>query len=196
MRQIRTLCHRLVRALADRTGLAATEFALLLPPMLLIFFGMLEGSDLLTMNRRLAHTANTVADLAARERTITHAQVTDLLAGARRLLEPTDTSTLNITIVSVIVAGTPARPTVHWSRNISGGTPYAAGSPYNGLDNNASLNPAMSFIVVEVDYVYDSGLTSRVFHRPYSIEYESKRTPRKSTRVQLCTDATPAVCTT
>ena len=73
-------------SLADRSGLAATEFAVLLPVMILIFFGMLEGSDNLTVSRRLAHTANTVGDLAARERTIPYSQLTDLMAGARRLL--------------------------------------------------------------------------------------------------------------
>jgi len=182
--------------LADRRGLAATEFAMLLPVMLLLFFGMLEGSDLLIMNRRLAHTANTVADLAARERTVTHAQLNDLLVGARRLLEPTDTSTLTITVVSVVSSGTPARPTVHWSRDSNGATPYAAGANYVGLGNQATLNPAMSLIVVEIDYTYDSGLTSKVFRRPYVIAFDSKRIPRKSSRVQLCTNATPAVCTT
>jgi len=181
---------------ADRRGIAATEFAMLLPVMLVLFFGMLEGSDLLIMNRRLAHTANTVADLAARERNISYAQLNDLLVGARRLLEPTDTSTLTITVVSVISSGTPARPTVHWSRNSNGATPYAAGTNYVGLGNQATLNPAMSLIVVEIDYTYDSGLTSKVFHRPYVIAFDSKRIPRKSPRVQLCNDAVPAVCTT
>ncbi|MEQ1930676.1 MAG: TadE/TadG family type IV pilus assembly protein [Parvularculaceae bacterium] len=184
-----------LRLLSNRDGLAATEFALILPVLLLMFFGMLEGSDILTVSRRLSHTANTVADLAARERTINHTELNDMLVGARRLLEPTNTSTLNITVVSVISAGSPARPTVHWSRDINGATPYAAGVPYMNLSNTASLNAASSLIVVEIDYTYDSGLTSEVFHRPYTFDFEAKRLPRKSTRVQLCNTATPVVCT-
>jgi Flp pilus assembly protein TadG len=178
----------------NRDAIAATEFALFLPVMLLIFFGMVEGADLLTINRRLAHTANTVADLAARERNVTHAQLADMLVGARRLLEPTNTSTLNIRVVSVIKSG--GQPRVHWSRDLTGATPYAANTLYTGLANSNSVNAAASLIVVEIVYTYDSGLTSQVFHRPYLFEKEAKRMPRKSTRVQLCNDATPAVCTT
>lgn len=187
--------RRLKHAWANRDGLAATEFAMFLPVMILMFFGMLEGSDLMTANRRLAHTANTVVDLAAREITLSHSQLNDMLVGARRLLEPTDTSTLNITVVSVISAGSPAQPTVHWSRDINGLTPYAAGSVYANLDDNTTLNPISSLIVVEVTYTFDNGLTSKVFDRPYEFLRQAKRWPRKSARVQLCTDASPAVCT-
>jgi Flp pilus assembly protein TadG len=188
--------RRLTRALRDRNGLAATEFALFLPILLMLFFGMLEGADLLTVNRRLAHTANTIADLTARERTINHAQFNDMLTGARRLLEPTDTSTLSIRVVSVISSGTPARPTVHWSRDQNGATPYAAGAPYTGLTNAASLNNGSSLIVVEVTYNHVNGLTSQVFSRPYHFFRTAKRWPRKSTRVQLCNNGSPPTCTT
>lgn len=183
------------RALKDSAGIAALEFALFLPIMLLLFFGMLEGADLLTVNRRLAHTANTIVDLTARERTISYSQFDDMLTGARRLLEPTDTSQLTIRVVSVIASGTPAQPTVHWSRDQTGATPYPAGTPYSGLTNTAALNAGSSLIVVELDYRHVNGLTSEVFSRPYRFVRTAKRWPRKSTRVQLCNDGAPPVCT-
>jgi Flp pilus assembly pilin Flp len=186
----------LARWAKNRDGIAAVEFAMLIPVMALIFFGMLEGSDLLTVNRRLAHSANALADLASQEPEVDYDQVDDMILGARRLLEPTSISTLSFRLVSIVDdPDNPGNPIVHWSRDQDGGTPYAAGSSYNGLDSNTSLNSIASLIVVEVDYIYDSGLTAKVFDRPYTFSRNAKRWPRKSTRVQLCNMASPAVCT-
>lgn len=192
-----TAFPRAVRAAARcRNGIAATEFALILPLMALIFFGMLEASDLLTVKRRLANASNSLVDLIAQEPTITAAQIDDSVIGVTRLLEPTDTSTLEINIVSLVKGPNPGdRPRVHWSRDKNGAAPYAVGDVYDKLEDETTLNPSASLLVVEFDYAYDSGLTGQVFSTPFDFSQRAMRWPRKSARVQLCQTADPATCT-
>lgn len=185
-----------LQAAKCRSGIAATEFALVLPLMALLFFGMLEASDLLTVKRRLANASNSLVDLIAQEPSITAAQLDDSIIGVTRLLEPTNTSTLTIKIVSVIKGPNPGdKPTVHWSRDEDGATPYLAGAVYAGLDDETTLNSNASLLVVEFDYEYDSGISGRVFQTPFDFAQKAARWPRKSSRVQLCATADPATCT-
>ena len=53
------------RFLCDRCGLAAVEFALILPVMLTLYFGGVEVTNMLVANRRVTSVAYTAADLAA-----------------------------------------------------------------------------------------------------------------------------------
>jgi Flp pilus assembly protein TadG len=184
------------RLLGDRRGIAATEFAVILPVMGLLFFGMMEGSDLLLVSRRLSNASNSLADLVSQQPQLTHSDVASIMTGMKNQLEPTDTSTLVMRVVSVIRdPSDPTKARVHWSRDHLGNTPYSAGSVYAKIDNPQSINSMASLIVVEFEYDYTSGLTSKVFHAPYEFSRQTKRWPRVSPRVQLCTNATPAVCT-
>lgn len=186
-----------IRFGSERSGLAAVEFALILPVMVLMFFGMLEASDLFTVNRRLANAANSLVDLAAHEPTITHAQLDDIIVGVTRILEPTDTSTVEMRVISISKGSNVAdQPTVHWSRDQDGGEPYVQGSTYTGLDDNLSLNANSSLMIVEIEYTYVSGVGGRVFTLPFEFEHKAKRWPRKSTEVQLCATTDTATCTT
>ena len=180
----------------DRSGIAATEFALILPLMALLFFGMLEASDLLTVKRRIENASNSLADLVSQEPTIEIAEVNDSIVGVKRLLEPTDLSTFSVRIVSLVKGPNPGDPvTVHWSLDDQGDEPYAPGSVYTGLGSDASVRSEASLLLVEMNYEYESGLTSQVFSTPFDFAQKAKRWPRKSSRVQLCASSDPASCT-
>lgn len=179
-----------------RNGIAATEFALILPLMALLFFGMLEASDLLTMKRKVANAANSLVDLVSQEPTIEAAEVNDSITGIRRLLEPASASDFSVRIVSLVKGANPGDPvTVHWSLDENGDEPYAPGDVYDKLDEDASVRSEASLLVVEMDYEYNSGFSGRVFTMPFDFAQSAKRWPRKSARVQLCQSSDPASCT-
>lgn len=188
------------RALAafprSNQGVAAVEFGLVLPVMVLLFFGMMEASDLMTVKRRIANAANSLSDLVSHDPAITRGQIADSIVGVKRLLEPTDTSGLNIRITSVLKGPGPTDPvTVHWSIDEDGGTPYPAGDVFTKLTNEDMVNSVASLIVVEMDYTYVSELGGRVFTTPFAFDQMARRWPRKSPRVQLCASSDPATCT-
>lgn len=180
-----------------REGMAAAEFALLLPFLGVLFFGMLEGSDILTVDRRIANASNAVADLVAQQTDITNAELDQLVIGVRRILEPTPASQFSVRVVSLIRdPSDPTRVIVHWSRDDLGTVPYAAGSVYDRLDDDTTVNAISSVIIAEVTYTYSSQLTDQVFSNPFMFSKSAKRWPRQSLRVNLCQNPDRTNCTT
>lgn len=186
-----TELRRLARA---ESGLAATEFALLLPVMVTLFFGLVEVSDAMTVNRKVAISANTLADLVAQTEQIEVDQMDDLFGGVLTIVEPNDPAGMQLTLVSV-VQDVDGDPIVHWSRNHAGATPYVPGADYTGLDDATVLTSSGSLIVVEMTYNYSPSLTSYFVSAPIVFDRTSIRLPRLSSRVQLC-DANGENCTT
>ncbi len=168
-----------------RNGLAATEFALLLPVMVVMFFGLIEASNAMTVNRRVAISANMLADLAAQSEQLFENEITDLFEGVIDVLEETDGSTIQMSLVSVVLDGD-GNPVVHWSRDRTGAAPYAAGADYTKLDNNDVVSASASLIIVEMIYAYDTDLTSYIIRSPIEFRQQSIRWPRVTNRVQLC----------
>jgi hypothetical protein len=184
------------RRLSNDSGIAAVEFALTLPMTLLLFFGSLEASDLLTVKRRVANASNSLADLVSHDPTITAAQIQDSIIGVRRLLEPTDSSSLQVNISSVVVGPNPGDAvTVHWSIDHHGNAPYPADSVFTKLEDPTVVRNVASLIVVEMSYTYVSRLSGRVYQVPFEFNQTASRWPRRSPRVQLCATSDPATCT-
>ncbi len=182
------------RALRCRDGSSATEFALLLPIMVFLFFGLVEASDAMTVSRKVTISGNTMADLTAQSTLITRDDLDNLLTGVVTILEPSNTATLQINIVSVVLDN--GNPVVHWSHDNNGAAPYSAGAPFVGLDDNDVLDPNSSLIVVEINYPYTSSFSHFVIKGPINFGRTSVRWPRQVRRIQLCTDVALTNCTT
>ena len=181
------------RAAKCQKGTAATEFALLLPILVFLFFGLLEASDAMTVNRKVAISGNTLADLTAQSTELSLVDVDNLFTGTETILDPADTTALQMNIVSIILDN--GNPVVHWSRDNNGNTPYTAGDPYTGLIDNTVLNAANSLVVAELTYPYTSNLSHKVIGSPINFSSSAVRWPRLSSRVQLCQDVAKTNCT-
>src|SRR5207244_552221 len=81
-----TLARHVADFLADHRGLSAVEFALLLPLMLTLYLGGVEVSNGVAADRKVAITARTVADLAARMTTISNADMTNILGASSAVI--------------------------------------------------------------------------------------------------------------
>lgn len=79
-------------------GVAAMEFAFVLPLLIVLFLVIVNLSQYVTMNRRLAVAANLVADLVTRNREVTGPLLTDYLAAAEIALWPAGTGNLSVSI--------------------------------------------------------------------------------------------------
>ncbi|MEM9013874.1 MAG: TadE/TadG family type IV pilus assembly protein [Pseudomonadota bacterium] len=175
---------------ASTSGLAALEFALILPLLLTLFFGVVEGSDALSKSRKVALAVNTLADLTAQETEILASEADDLFDGIEQIIgNGGDSATIRLLSV---VLNEDDDIVVHWSRDNSGAEPYTPGSAYNDLPNNALLDPNASIVVAEIEFAYTSNLT-HLFVSSINFDRQSTRWPRRSTRVQLCTS--PGNCT-
>lgn len=130
-----TRCRRASRTLVKRfwnhnSGVAAVEFALILPLMILLYFGTVEASRAVAYDRRLTSAAAALGDLVSQSnKSLTNAQLTDYFTAARITMVPYDADDLQqiATCVQVDSAG---NAIVIWSRADNGATAHVVGDPY------------------------------------------------------------------
>jgi Flp pilus assembly protein TadG len=85
---------------ADRRGVAAIEFALILPLLVTAYFGTVELTRIVDMNRKLSQFARTVADLSGRADNPkpSASDMATITTAATAILRPLDTSSLQIIV--------------------------------------------------------------------------------------------------
>lgn len=79
-------------------GIAAVEFALIVPIMATLFIGAVELSQAITANRRVTQVGSTTGDLVARATDVSDTDVLDIMKVGSYLLAPYSTSGLKVDI--------------------------------------------------------------------------------------------------
>src|ERR1700755_1455005 len=100
---VRLCRQRLVALWRDRSGVAATEFAVIVPLMLVLFFGVVEFSTGVAVDRKVTLVARTLSDLVSQNTSVTDTQFTNIFNAGTRVMSPYTTapysaSTLHSTI--------------------------------------------------------------------------------------------------
>lgn len=86
----------------DKNGVAAVEFALILPAMLLIFFGVTEVSQMLNARAAVTNIAAVTADLVAQKSAITGGEISNVFGAAETMLYPHDAEAAHIKVSSIV----------------------------------------------------------------------------------------------
>lgn len=167
-----------------RDGLAAIEFAMLAPIMLLIYFGLTEFTQAYMANRRANHMASIVADLIAQGETTNTAELQRAFDMGPLVLKPFKADDLSIRVTSVTwMNGKGA--VVDWSR-----------SSNNGLNNfkkndvitvpEKLISNGESLIIGESRYVYEVEI-ARVIAQPLTFQRRYYLKPRSTDKI-TCSD--------
>jgi Flp pilus assembly protein TadG len=174
----------------DEKGIAAVEFALILPLMLMIYLGLVELSRGMRTAQRLDLVAHTLADLTAQQLTggtntgqagLTEADMNSIFAAANTLMAPLPTGTLRMTISEVNItsptAGTWQARTI-WTTTRNAGTPRpctvlggadvppvsSTTMPTSYIQVTNGVNPSTGpVIVADVTYSYSPGVHFEFF---------------------------------
>ncbi len=80
------MLRRAASCLSDRRGLAAVEFALIAPVMMIMFYGVVELSSAIDCNSRVARVSSTVADLVAQSPAVSTADTTNIFNAANAII--------------------------------------------------------------------------------------------------------------
>lgn len=174
------------RFAGGREAVAAVEFALILPFMLLLFLGTLEASSLITVDRRINIISGTVGDLVARwdpeAGTMTSATMTDYFRASEGIITPYSTGGL-LQVVSVIEVEADGDTLVRWSRGYNGGSARTVNDPYPDIPTNLKAVATPGFIVAsEVSYEYRPVL-GIIFSEQLNLYSESFYLPRFETYI-------------
>ena len=156
-RRIASLGQRMRR---DKDGVAAVEFALLLPLMLAMYMGCVELSSGYSCLRKVDGLARALSDLSSQApSTIDAAAMAEIVASAKGVLQPFDTTVARIAISSILVpnpvpANAPLKAYMDWSYTNNGGTARPCGLQANGAVPGGYMNAGRSAIVADVGYDY------------------------------------------
>lgn len=175
-KSLRFFQNAALRFSRDTKAVAAVEFALILPILLLTYIGTAEVSRLIIMDRRLAVVAGAVGDLVARaDGSLPSTVLDDYFEAAEFTMAPYPAGTLKQVVTSVYVNNA-GKAKVRWSRGFNGGVKYAKNSIYALPPEMANQSKKKYLIIGEattqwvpiVDFIFQSGFTleKTYFYRP------------------------------
>jgi Flp pilus assembly protein TadG len=141
-----------LRAFArSRDGIAAVEFAALLPFMLMMYIGGVEVSDAIIINLRIGNTVETVTNLTTQYTVIHNADMTGVLNAASAIMSPISTTGLVVT-VSEVTTNAQGQGAVTWSDSLNG-TARPVGQ---SVTLPVSLQTAnVTYVWTEASYTYN-----------------------------------------
>jgi Flp pilus assembly protein TadG len=168
----------LARLRACQSGLSAVEFALILPAMVTVFFGIGEITSFVQASNRMTKVAASIADLVAQDSAIDDAEMADILLCADAIMQPFPAGTMSVRVTSV-VADASGTTTVEWSdaRNTTERSTGSSITVPNGV-----VSPGMGVILTEVSYTYTSSFGMFLTQGIEATDSFYAR-PRRSTKV-------------
>jgi Flp pilus assembly protein TadG len=149
------LLRNLRRFGAGRAGLAAVEFALLLPMMVALLLGSVDLINAMDVSRRVQNVAASLADVVSRDTEVSDAEVTGLWSAANLLMYPMTANTMSERITSISVTS-PTMATVVWSEAHNGYEPLSVNSTVALPEG--MMTAGTSVIMTETRYPYSSPL--------------------------------------
>jgi len=113
----------------EDSGVAALEFAIIAPVLILLFLGTIEISLAIAVDRKVSRISSSVADLITRTELtdIPPSEMNEFVKIAERIMFPYDDQ-VAITIVGIDVVG--GNSVVRWRYTSGGGSAPAPGQPF------------------------------------------------------------------
>jgi Flp pilus assembly protein TadG len=166
------------------------------PLMLMMFFGTVELSSGVAVNRKISLVTQTLADLGSRYTTVADSDVTNFINIGKAMMQPYPAAPLNATISEIYIDPSTGAARVQWSK---GAAPRAVSSsvivPANLIARDAQNKVIANqyLIFTEANYLYTPAVGYLMAPSGVTLSDKSFMRPRQST----CVYYSPATaCTT
>jgi Flp pilus assembly protein TadG len=183
---VRSLRASFSRLLSQESGIAAVEFAMILPILVVLWIGGVEVTSGLSVDRRLNNFASTMGDLVSRTKQIPYSRIEDIFDLAEAALFPYAATGITMR-VSAVTIQTNGNTKVAWSR-ARGMTAHAKDAQVNS-SVPAALRPVSTtesqIIMAEVFYTYQPTI-GYVITSDVELEDRMYFVPRVSSKVKIC----------
>jgi Flp pilus assembly protein TadG len=197
------LRFRVARAVAelskDCRGVAATEFVMIVPLMMVMFFGVVEFSSGVAVDRKVTLVARTLSDLTSQSTTVTDTDLSNFFAASIGIMTPYSASPTQSTITELYVDPTTHQARVQWSKastfNSSGNVVLGASthSPGDIVTVPTALKVDGTYLIwSEVSYKYVPAVGYVMAKTGVTLSDLTYTRPRQSSCVRYKT----TVCTT
>ena len=144
---------RLWRRFRDaRDGVAAVEFAMVLPFLVLAYVGMVDVVQLVMTNRKVTQLTSTLSDLTARLPAVPVTEMTNIFNAASTVLLPYDARKASMTVSSIVVDAKGVGRVCWVSSDPAGSSPLKRGDTVP-LPDSAKV-PKTSVIMASASYSF------------------------------------------
>jgi Flp pilus assembly protein TadG len=188
----------------DRRGIAATEFAVIVPIMLVLLFSTVEFCSGLAVDRKVSLVARTIANLTSQGTNASVSDLTNFFGAANLIMVPYVQPTYpapNMTISELYIDPSSGVARVQWSW---GSAPRGLSSVVSIPSSMIATDPTTHAIIPnqyiifsEVNTVYTPSLGSfGMMHGAVTLSDVAYALPRQSTCVFYPSTPSPANCPT
>ena len=189
MRRARTMTRALR---ADRRGAAAVEFAIILPVMLVLFFGTIELSNGVAVDRKVTLAARTLSDLTSQVTSVSSTDFTNSYYVATQIMAPYSAalpgSSPLAAIISEVKIDTNGKATIAWSV-AANTTAHTVGMTWTTLPSALAV-PNTYLILGEASYTY-TPVVGYVMKTALALGDQFYTRPRQSSCVLYGTTSCP-----
>jgi Flp pilus assembly protein TadG len=178
----------------DTRGVSAVEFAMIMPLMFLMFFGMLDVSNGFAVDRKVSQISQGMADLASRYTTLAETDVSNFFIIADAMLTPYDKTQLKATISQVYIDPSSKTAKVVWSRGDQKkdvGTVVSVPTNLIVKDANGIYVANQYLILGEANYTYVPTIGWVVPKGGLTLSDAMYTRPRQTSCVVMVTSCTP-----
>lgn len=140
------------RYIANTRGIAAIEMAFIMPFLLFLYFGLVDLTSMISINRKLTYSASVVADLVTQNsNTVTVTNITDYVNAAELIMKPTSIGSVRVEVYMFRKNGGAIEN--KWVYRTTGGIACGAGTPATtGMDT--LMTDGNDLVVARVCYTY------------------------------------------
>jgi Flp pilus assembly protein TadG len=162
------------RFFSAEQGLAAVEFALALPLLIILTFGSVEVTIYVLITQKLERVSTTLADLVAQSSTITTAQLNQIIPSSGQVMLPYNFTTDGYTIISSVTKTGTNNPIVNWQYKSSGTVQTSHIGTAGGtatMPTDFTMVDKDNVIITEVFYNYKPVLYGLIFNATQMYRY-------------------------
>jgi Flp pilus assembly protein TadG len=195
-----------VNMLGDSSGVAATEFAVIVPLMLAMFFGTVEFSSGVAVDRKVTLVARALSDLTSQSlSTTSDTELQNIFAASSAILSPYSVTPIQPTISEIYVDASKIAK-IQWSKSAT--LSLVSGAPKAVLTNSSHSKgdvvtippglqvPGTWLIFSEIDYKYVPAVGYMMNKLGVTLHDVTYTRPRQSTCVDYPAPVAPAApCT-
>lgn len=170
------IVRKLLGMLRRREGVAALEFAIIAPALVIILFGAIEVTDLLGANRGNENVAASIADVVSRDTELDDTELADVWQAAKTLMFPRATTGLQMRLTSIQIVDSKTTK-VLWTESYGGYEKATAVTLPAGL-----MQPGTTLIQGDARFSYKP-LLGMIFKTNMKLQHTEYRRPRMQDQV-------------